>query len=54
MTRFVFRRHPLRSLFLLLTALASIPVGIGAEAYDFRCRWCAMAEQARAALAAGD
>ena len=41
-------------LFLLLAALASIPVGLGAEAYDFRCRWCAMAEQARAALAAGD
>jgi aminopeptidase N len=54
MTRFALPRHPLRFLFLLLAALASIPVGIGAEAYDFRCRWCAMAEQARAALAAGD
>lgn len=54
MIRFVLRRHPLRFLLLLLAAFPWIAVGMGTEAYNFQCRWCVMAEQARAALAAGE
>jgi len=55
MIRFLRRPAPL-PLILLLTVWAAgfgLPSSLAATT-DFRCRWCAMADQAREALAAGE